>query len=124
PSSHIHISKINYISNPYPTILYTFFFYRHATHRDLHSFPTRPLPISSLQKPESVASKLARAVFTNFVLRSTGRKRKALSRLWRIDRKSTRLNSSHVAISYAVFCLKKKKKEQQFTYMNMTSYER
>src|SRR5690625_6326365 len=28
------------------------------------------------------------------------------------DRKSTRLNSSHVAISYAVFCLKKKKREQ------------
>src|SRR5436305_10225448 len=27
----------------------------------------------------------------------------------RIDRKSTRLNSSHVRISYAVFCLKKKK---------------
>src|SRR2546427_6767416 len=29
---------------------------------------------------------------------------------WRIDRKSTRLNSSHSQISYAVFCLKKKKK--------------
>src|SRR5690625_6346637 len=29
------------------------------------------------------------------------------------DRKSTRLNSSHVAISYAVFCLKKKKKITQ-----------
>src|SRR5436309_5517084 len=29
------------------------------------------------------------------------------------DRKSTRLNSSHVKISYAVFCLKKKKKRQQ-----------
>src|SRR5690625_5388255 len=29
-----------------------------------------------------------------------------------LDRKSTRLNSSHVAISYAVFCLKKKKEEQ------------
>src|SRR5437660_5640482 len=29
-----------------------------------------------------------------------------------LDRKSTRLNSSHVAISYAVFCLKKKKKKQ------------
>src|SRR5690606_41954915 len=28
------------------------------------------------------------------------------------DRKSTRLNSSHVKISYAVFCLKKKKKQQ------------
>src|SRR5690625_7420667 len=31
--------------------------------------------------------------------------------LFTIDRKSTRLNSSHVAISYAVFCLKKKKKK-------------
>src|SRR5690606_41428727 len=30
----------------------------------------------------------------------------------RRDRKSTRLNSSHVKISYAVFCLKKKKKER------------
>src|SRR5699024_11681515 len=30
----------------------------------------------------------------------------------RVDRKSTRLNSSHVSISYAVFCLKKKKKKQ------------
>src|SRR5690349_23948981 len=31
----------------------------------------------------------------------------------RIDRKSTRLNSSHVEISYAVFCLKKKKKNKK-----------
>src|SRR2546427_4974414 len=30
-------------------------------------------------------------------------------RWWRADRKSTRLNSSHSQISYAVFCLKKKK---------------
>src|SRR5690554_7396840 len=30
-----------------------------------------------------------------------------------IDRKSTRLNSSHVRISYAVFCLKKKKKKKK-----------
>src|SRR5438874_6208137 len=30
-----------------------------------------------------------------------------------IDRKSTRLNSSHVEISYAVFCLKKKKKKKK-----------
>src|SRR5699024_12558223 len=29
-----------------------------------------------------------------------------------VDRKSTRLNSSHVSISYAVFCLKKKKKQR------------
>src|SRR5690348_17571075 len=32
----------------------------------------------------------------------------ARQRLGRIDRKSTRLNSSHPSISYAVFCLKKK----------------
>src|SRR5437870_9130811 len=32
-----------------------------------------------------------------------------------VDRKSTRLNSSHVAISYAVFCLKKKKKNLNIT---------
>src|SRR5260221_10878174 len=30
-----------------------------------------------------------------------------------LDRKSTRLNSSHTVISYAVFCLKKKKKKKQ-----------
>src|SRR5438067_13772405 len=30
-----------------------------------------------------------------------------------LDRKSTRLNSSHVSISYAVFCLKKKKKDEK-----------
>src|SRR3989442_11699368 len=30
-----------------------------------------------------------------------------------LDRKSTRLNSSHVRISYAVFCLKKKKKKRR-----------
>src|SRR5437667_5236996 len=33
----------------------------------------------------------------------------------RADRKSTRLNSSHITISYAVFCLKKKKKKNAFS---------
>src|SRR5262245_66553661 len=37
-----------------------------------------------------------------------GRRRRG----WRRDRKSTRLNSSHLGISYAVFCLKKKKKKK------------
>src|SRR5437868_7976621 len=40
----------------------------------------------------------------------------AAAELWRTrpsDRKSTRLNSSHVSISYAVFCLKKKKKRRR-----------
>src|SRR5437660_7183146 len=36
-----------------------------------------------------------------------------------LDRKSTRLNSSHVAISYAVFCLKKKKKKKKQTIQPM-----
>src|SRR5256885_6545176 len=34
------------------------------------------------------------------------------TRLFRGDRKSTRLNSSHLVISYAVFCLKKKNKDE------------
>src|SRR5256885_2938228 len=34
----------------------------------------------------------------------------------RLDRKSTRLNSSHLVISYAVFCLKKKKEYVKSTY--------
>src|SRR5439155_13838053 len=39
------------------------------------------------------------------------------------DRKSTRLNSSHVAISYAVFCLKKKnKKKTKLKYTYRTHY--
>src|SRR2546430_12045689 len=36
------------------------------------------------------------------------------------DRKSTRLNSSHSQISYAVFCLKKKKKNNTHTYSSCT----
>src|SRR5258708_23729071 len=36
------------------------------------------------------------------------------------DRKSTRLNSSHQIISYAVFCLKKKKIHKQFTHFSQS----
>src|SRR5690625_7908110 len=39
----------------------------------------------------------------------------------RLDRKSTRLNSSHVAISYAVFCLKKKNKIITHTNQDLVS---
>src|SRR5437870_10295300 len=39
------------------------------------------------------------------------------------DRKSTRLNSSHVAISYAVFCLKKKKKTKKIRNLQKTKTE-
>src|SRR5258707_5868214 len=43
------------------------------------------------------------------------------------DRKSTRLNSSHANISYAVFCLKKKKKQimkMESQYSNESKYDR
>src|SRR5207249_11319198 len=39
------------------------------------------------------------------------------------DRKSTRLNSSHVSISYAVFCLKKKKKKKKSRNIESRSAE-
>src|SRR2546422_4522275 len=38
------------------------------------------------------------------------------------DRKSTRLNSSHGYISYAVFCLKKKKKRRSYVTLNSLQY--
>src|SRR3712207_7588674 len=40
------------------------------------------------------------------------------------DRKSTRLNSSHANISYAVFCLKKKKKKNTLSNITITNIER
>src|SRR2546430_4372649 len=39
-----------------------------------------------------------------------------------LDRKSTRLNSSHSQISYAVFCLKKKKKETTQLYLTISRF--
>src|SRR5690554_7355812 len=50
-----------------------------------------------------------------------GRLRKALPQ---IDRKSTRLNSSHVRISYAVFCLKKKRCTKTWTASTTRSTSR
>src|SRR5204862_6628392 len=73
-----------------------FFFLGHADPQPLHSFPTRRS--SDLIEPHINLHP-------------------ADARRWRLkvasgqlarDRKSTRLNSSHVEISYAVFCLKKK----------------
>src|SRR5438067_5972700 len=50
--------------------------------------------------PEQVARQVAGTLFEGTSAAQT-------------DRKSTRLNSSHVSISYAVFCLKKKKNKQK-----------
>src|SRR5204862_6856907 len=104
-----------------------FHLHRHDRPRALHSFPTRrssdlkrkrdhahaPLPVVSPQKlwhstvvmPQEghmAESKLdlLQGTLDLMVLRT-------LAALGSLDRKSTRLNSSHVEISYAVFCLKK-----------------
>src|SRR2546427_4964556 len=45
---------------------------------------------------------------------------RGLARVGREDRKSTRLNSSHSQISYAVFCLKKKKTQGRFSLMTLS----
>src|SRR5438034_10653210 len=80
------------------------FFFCHRAHRDLHSFPTRrSSDLCSGWRPRSV-----RLVWR--LLRLGGHR--LLQRRVELhpqDRKSTRLNSSHTVISYAVFCLKKKK---------------
>src|SRR5207253_7597715 len=55
-------------------------------------------PMKPIIEPKIKAANISRGVT---------RKLNAIS-----DRKSTRLNSSHVAISYAVFCLKKKKNDR------------
>src|SRR5690606_39391844 len=80
----------------------SFFFYGYGDHRDLHSFPTRRS--SDLGKDRSRGAEQA----------PRSDRGRGVSRPPEVppptpDRKSTRLNSSHVKISYAVFCLKKKK---------------
>src|SRR5690606_15426514 len=59
-----------------------------------------------LPSVDEIAFREDRAVFPLELIRKVAQVRKDRS----VDRKSTRLNSSHVKISYAVFCLKKKKK--------------
>src|SRR5690554_7648896 len=54
---------------------------------------------------------LTRSLVLTNGTRSTAGQRVTVSSV--LDRKSTRLNSSHVRISYAVFCLKKKKKKKK-----------
>src|SRR5699024_12115524 len=90
-----------------------------AAPRDLHSFPTRRS--SDLAVPERPlglsASSEDRELTRGLVLcdhewlhDGPGQIRALLTVVTPpLDRKSTRLNSSHVSISYAVFCLKKKK---------------
>src|SRR5438552_12931706 len=55
------------------------------------------------------------ALHTRFTSRSNSALGSPLRYVACLDRKSTRLNSSHQIISYAVFCLKKKKAEREMS---------
>src|SRR5439155_22432520 len=97
-----------------PCPLYTFFFSCSVDHRHLHSFPTRrssDLIARELPRVGPFAPTLVTlAVGANDLVRGgTAERYRAQVR----DRKSTRLNSSHVAISYAAFCLKKKRSGEE-----------
>src|SRR5690554_7514612 len=80
-----------------------FFLSYSSDHRALHSFPTRRSS-DLLLCPSPLSLSLLPALLIDG--RQLGHQHAAEHQT---DRKSTRLNSSHVRISYAVFCLKKKK---------------
>src|SRR5207245_11384175 len=98
----------------------TFILYCSRDHRELHSFPTRRFSDLSVGRGAARgrgAAALSRSTHAGAVVfklteqgpryllvEASGRRDR-----WVLDRKSTRLNSSHGSISYAVFCLKKKK---------------
>src|SRR5205814_9734810 len=101
-----------------------FFYYTCAQHRSLHSFPTRRssdllvgngggdcgvgVPQNDRAPRAKVIEELVAVgvveVLATGVVNHQGLSANGAER----DRKSTRLNSSHLGISYAVFCLKKK----------------
>src|SRR5207244_11313224 len=99
----------------------------HLHHRALHSFPTRrssDLTFSSrgvnVARTSSVISRRLDATTASEGLRidlssmKSPRCESSSSPIGVSDRKSTRLNSSHQIISYAVFCLKKKKQKKKY----------
>src|SRR5690606_41523734 len=96
-----------------------FLFYCYAPHRSLHSFPTRRSSdlFSSVNKQPPNTALNQGSVDDSFLTDGISAVRfmthavvVTASLEGNRDRKSTRLNSSHVKISYAVFCLKKKKR--------------
>src|SRR5205814_9495947 len=88
-----------------------FFFQCSAAHRDLHSFPTRRS--SDLASDAAGGRRLLGQILKAAGTLREGQIQSALAEQRKQDRKSTRLNSSHLGISYAVFCLKKKKNKKK-----------
>src|SRR2546430_17258699 len=92
--------------------IYSFFFFNDTATTEIYTLSLHDaLPIyprrDSLHPADAVAWRGARAVRSRGPVATVGTRGDAP----RGDRKSTRLNSSHSQISYAVFCLKKKKNE-------------
>src|SRR5207253_10724576 len=109
----VHLLTLNL--HPTLTTLLSFFFhdppttdiYTLSLHDALPISPAPNRPGENVREPNR-----QRLRYRHRATRSRCRYR-SLCRLG--DRKSTRLNSSHVAISYAVFCLKKKKRKKKET---------
>src|SRR5262245_64944470 len=94
-----------------------FLFQHYADHRDLPSFPTRRSSdlVMKTSQPLISGFLLVAVLLIGYGCASMQQQgtvvpitQADLASLAGVDRKSTRLNSSHLGISYAVFCLKKK----------------
>src|SRR5258708_9313664 len=79
-----------------------------------------PRPPNSLPEIQVPATQGRRTVMRNF--QNPGRS--VVMSTHGIDRKSTRLNSSHQIISYAVFCLKKKKNKRRYLFKHLSTQPR
>src|SRR5438105_7730306 len=90
-----------------------FFYSCYVDHRDLHSFPTRrssDLQGRSVPPLGTTCTRRSRKSCRIRCCTGSGHRVCFIQGASPVDRKSTRLNSSHEWISYAVFCLKKKKR--------------
>src|SRR3712207_7408958 len=100
-----------------------FFFFNDTATTEIYTLslhdalPIFETPEGGLEVDSLALSEQVRAVSKDRLTRRRGKlSPETLSTLDRADRKSTRLNSSHANISYAVFCLKKKKKQANTNY--------
>src|SRR5260221_9655827 len=92
-----------------------FFFFNDTAPPEIYPLPLHDaLPISSPAPPIAMPETMRFFPRPGAAVRKNPcPARRAEAGFFRTDRKSTRLNSSHTVISYAVFCLKKKKQRSQ-----------
>src|SRR5256885_11776939 len=87
-----------------------FFFFNDTATTEIYTLSLHDaLPISAMQSATSVrVGSVARVRVTASLIPESFADENGAARASRRDRKSTRLNSSHLVISYAVFCLKQR----------------